>query len=99
MEIQLKPEMLVSEIGQQFKLFKVTGLKGMEMPSHISTEEAVVVVLRGEGILKLAGRGIYLKTNDSVIIPAKEPHSLEITEDFQSIVIMETDSEIKFVNK
>ena len=88
-----------SEILKQIKILKLSRIKRIKNPSNNKKEEDVVVVLRGEGILKLAGRGIYLKTNDSVIIPAKEPHSLEITEDFQSIVIMETDSEIKFVNK
>lgn len=98
MEIQTKPEMIVSKIGEQFKLLKVTGLKGMEMPSHISTNEAVIVVLKGEALLRLTDREIYLKTNDSTIIPAREPHTLTITENFQANVIMGINSEIKFVN-
>lgn len=99
METLTKPEMTVAQVGDKFKIFKVTGCRGAEMPSHISTKEAVVVVLHGEAILKLLGKEIHLKANDSAIIPAQIPHSLQIEEDFESDVIMEIDSEIKFFNK
>ena len=39
-----------------------------------------------------------LKLNASLIIPAGEKHMLQITKDFQAVVIMENDSEIKFIN-
>lgn len=97
MEIQTKPEMIVSQKGEQFKVLKVTGTKGVEMPSHFSTKEAVIIVLRGEAVLKLTMKEVHLKANESTIIPAKEPHILMIKEDFQANVIMEIDSEIKFV--
>lgn len=39
-----------------------------------------------------------LKLNESFIVPAGENQELQITEDFQAVVIMESDSEIKFIN-
>ncbi len=99
METLTKPEMTLAHVGDKFKIFKVTGSRGAEMPSHVSTKEAVVVVLKGEAVLRLLGKEIHLKANDSTIIPAQIPHSLQIEEDFESDVIMEIDSEIKFTNQ
>ncbi|GAB1444945.1 MAG: cupin domain-containing protein [Cyclobacteriaceae bacterium] len=99
METITKPAMTVAQVGDKFKVFKVTGSRGAEMPSHISTKEAVVVVQYGEAILTLQGKEIHLKTNDSAIIPAQAPHTLLIEEDFESYVIMGNDSEIQFTNQ
>jgi quercetin dioxygenase-like cupin family protein len=99
METLTKPEMTVAQVGNKFKVFKVRGGRGAEMPNHISTKEAVVVVLQGEAVLKIQGKEIRLKTSDSAIIPAQVPHTLQIEEDFVSDVIMEIDSEIKFTNQ
>ena len=99
MDKQPKPEMTLAHTGATYKILKVTGIKGMEMPSHISTKEAVIVVLQGAATINLTEKQIHLKVNDSAIIPANESHTLSIKEDFQANVIMEVDSEIKFVNK
>lgn len=99
MNVQIKPEMSILQIGNKFKVLKVTGVKGAEMPSHFSTKEAVIIVLQGEAILSLSAKQIHLKTNDSAIIPANEAHTLQIKEAFQADVIMEIDSDIKFAGK
>lgn len=96
MNKQSKPEMSIIQTGSKFKVLKVTGIKGAEMPSHFSTKEAVIIVLKGEAILNLTEKKIHLKTNDSAIIPANEAHTLQITEIFEASVIMEIDSDIKF---
>lgn len=98
MNLQTKPQMSIILTGEKYKMLKVIGTKGMEMPSHFSTMEAVIIVQQGEALLKLTKREIHLKTNDSAIIPANEHHILKIKEDFQAIVIMEIESQIKFVN-
>jgi quercetin dioxygenase-like cupin family protein len=99
MKTQTMPNMIVFQTGEQFKVLKVTGTKGMEMPSHLSTKEAVVIILKGEAVLKLTNKEINLKKNESVIIPVKEPHILMITKDLEANIIMEIDSEIKFKNQ
>lgn len=99
MNTQTKPEMSIAQTGNRFKVLKVTGIKEMQMPFHYSTMEAVIIVLQGEAILNLTEKKVHLKANDSAIIPANEPHTLLIKETFLANVIMEIDSEIKFVNK
>jgi quercetin dioxygenase-like cupin family protein len=39
-----------------------------------------------------------LELNKSFVVPAGQKHELQITEDFQAVVIMEKESEIKFIN-
>ena len=39
-----------------------------------------------------------LELNKSFVVPAGQKHELQITEDFQAVVIMEIESEIKFIN-
>ena len=98
METLTKPEMVVRQVGDKYKILNVSGAEGAQMPLHITTKEAVIIVLQGEAILKLQNREIHLRTNDSAIIPAQAPHTLQIEKDFEANVIMEIDSEIKFIN-
>lgn len=98
MDTHKKPEMSLSQIGSKFKVLKVTGEKGMQMPSHFSTKEAVIVVLQGEAILNLMDKKIHLKPHESAIIPAGEPHTLELKSTFQADVVMEIESEIQFMS-
>ncbi len=90
--------MRIAERGKELKILNVTGTKGVEMPCHFSTKEAIIIVLKGEVLIKLEDKEIYLKPNQSLIIPASEPHTLSVKEDFAANVIMAIDSEIKFIN-
>lgn len=98
MQTLIKPEMSILERGQEYKVLHVTGAKGCQMPPHLSTKEAIIIVYEGEAILKLDSQEIHLIVNEPFIIPALASHSLFITEDFAAHVIMAVDSEIKFIN-
>lgn len=98
MQTLIKPEMSILERGKEYKVLHVTGAKGCQMPPHLSTKEAIIIVYEGEAILKLDSQEIYLMVNEPFIIPALASHSLFITEDFAAHVIMAVDSEIKFIN-
>lgn len=92
------PQMTTSQSGKYFKVLHVTGSEGMQMPEHMTTKEAVIVVQKGTATLKLKGEQYPLKLNDTFVIPGGEAHTLTIRENFQAAVIMEIDSEIKFFN-
>lgn len=68
----------------------------MTMPEHYCTREATLIVQRGSAVLKMKGIDYPLKQHDSMIIPQGEKHTLSITGEFQSQVVMELDGEIKF---
>jgi len=98
MKIMIKPQMSILKTGKEYKILHVKGNKGSQMPSHFSTKEAIIIVLKGEALLKFQDKEINLIPDDSAIIPASESHSLFIKENFEAYVIMAIDSEIKFDN-
>jgi len=96
MDNQLKPQMSLFQKGEKFKALKVSGNANAKMPLHFATREVVIFIEKGEALLGISDREITLKAGDSQIIPAMQPHTLLIKDDFQAIVIMEIESEIKF---
>ncbi|HET8839360.1 MAG TPA: cupin [Flavobacteriaceae bacterium] len=92
-----KPIMTPLKVSKNFKTFSVTGKRGMEMPEHFSTKEAVVTVQEGSALLKIGGEEKLLEKNGTYIIPEKESHSLSLLADFKAVAIMATDSEIEFI--
>ncbi len=93
-----KPELTLLKKGDLFKILQVIGVKDAQMPKHLSTKEAIIIVEEGNAIIKINEREHILNKNDSFIIPAGIPHSLLITNDLKAIVIMPIESEIKFIN-
>ncbi|HET7361853.1 MAG TPA: cupin domain-containing protein [Salinimicrobium sp.] len=94
---QERPELAPLKVGKEFKTFTVTGKKGMEMPTHISTKEAVVIVQEGSALLKIDGKEQTLEKEGVYIIPEKVAHSLLLLSDFKAVALMAVDSEIEFV--
>jgi len=91
-----KPEMTPLTTGETFKTLNITAKAGMEMPLHHSTKEAVIVVLKGDAILKMPDGEHTLSQESTFIIPAMVEHSLKIKTDFHAIAIMENTSAIQF---
>ena len=92
------PNLKISKTGKTFKIFEVTGDSDCVMPPHLSTKEAVLVVQEGDTMIEIEGRINYLTQNDVFVIPAGAVHTLSIKNKFKTIVIMELDSQIEFVN-
>jgi quercetin dioxygenase-like cupin family protein len=97
MDNQSKPQMSISQKGEKYKVLKVSGNPQNKMPLHIATGEAVIFIEKGEALLGISDKEITLKAGDSQIIPAMQPHTLLIKDNFQAIVIMGIESEIKFI--
>ena len=93
-----KPEVTLLKKGAVFKILQVTDEKDMQMPKHISTKEAVIVIAEGNAIIEIASVEHLLKKGDSMIIPAAVPHSLLIMTSLKAIVTMPVESEIEFIN-
>lgn len=97
MKVLNKPKLNHLALGETFKILRIEGNSGMEMPPHHTTQEAIIVVQKGEALLKMPDEDHFLKKGDSFIIPAKKEHSLIIKKDFKAIAIMALDSEINFI--
>lgn len=94
--VKEKPTLKPLEQGIEFKSFEVTGKTGMEMPPHISTGEAVVVIRKGSAALEMDGKVHEYGQGAVFIIPANKVHSLSIKSDFNAVVLMSSVSNIKF---
>jgi quercetin dioxygenase-like cupin family protein len=93
-----KPTLTLLKKGDLFKILQVTGEKDAQMPKHLSTKEAIIIVEEGDAIIEINAQEHLLKKNDSLVIPAGVPHSLLIKTSFKALVIMPIESEIKFIN-
>ncbi len=94
--IRERPSLKPLQTGREFQTFVVTGKAGMQMPPHISTKEAVVIVRKGEAILKMDDHEHKLTAGEVFIIPGSKIHSLSLNRDFNAIVLMARDSRIEF---
>jgi quercetin dioxygenase-like cupin family protein len=56
-----KPEVTLLKKGAVFKILQVTGEKDMQMPKHISTKEAVIVIAEGNAIIEIASRRAFIE--------------------------------------
>lgn len=97
MKVLNKPELTPLTMGSVFKVLQVEGSTGMKMPPHHSTQEAVLVVQKGEALLQMPDGEHLLKAGDSFIVPAKKEHSLTIIKDLKALAIMAVDSQINFI--
>jgi quercetin dioxygenase-like cupin family protein len=97
MKTSNKPELVSLQTGASFKILKVTGQSGMQMPLHYSTKEAVLIVQEGSALLKIEEEEHLLQAGDSFIIPARQSHNLSLKSEFKALVIMSLDSNIEFV--
>ena len=99
MKIKETPQIIIRQSGKSVKVLQVTGKEGMSIPEHFCTKEAVLVVQEGTAILTMNGKETALTRDQSFIIPGGKKHALNMKEEFQAVVIMDIDSEIKFHNQ
>jgi len=96
MEVLNNPQLTHLALGDTFKVLQIDGNAGMKMPLHHSTQEAVIIVQKGEALLKILDEDYILKAGDTFIIPAKKEHTLTIITKFNAIAVMGVKSEINF---
>ena len=97
MEVLNKPELPPLALGNIFKVLQVEGLTGMKIPPHHSTQEAILVVQKGEALLQMPDGEHLLKAGNSFIAPTKKEHSLTVIKDLTALAIMAVESEINFI--
>ncbi len=97
MEVLNKPKLVHLASGETFKVLLIEGSSGMKMPPHHSTQEALIVIQKGEALLQMPHEDHFLKKGDSFIIPAKKEHSLTVKKDLKAIAVMAIESEIIFI--
>ena len=60
--------------------------KGEEISTHSSTGDAMVLVLEGEALLTVDGRGYRVKAGETLVMPANKPHAVFAAEDMKMLL-------------
>ena len=74
---------IVSKTLAQNDHVSVTFSKDEEIATHDSTGDAMVLVLEGIGQFTVDGKEYILQAGDTLVMPAKKPHSVYAKEDFK----------------
>ncbi|MDO4789250.1 MAG: cupin domain-containing protein [Johnsonella sp.] len=87
--IEIQSGQIVSKTLAQNKALSLTLFafsKGEEISTHESNGDALVTVLEGSGKYTVAGSEYVLKAGESLVMPARKPHSVYAEEDFKMLL-------------
>ena len=87
--IDVRPGEIVSKTLAQNDCVSITLFafdKGEEIGTHDSTGEAMVAVLEGAGSFTVGGEAHIVKAGETLVMPAKIPHSVFAIEPFKWIL-------------
>lgn len=62
--------------------------KGQGLSEHTSPYDASVLILEGEGRIRIGKRSLTLGAGELVIMPANVPHALKAVKPFKMLLIM-----------
>lgn len=90
-QISVQPGQVVSKTLAQNSAVSVTLFgfdKGEEISTHDSNGDAMVTVLEGQGQLTVDGTPYVLNEGETLIMPAKKPHSVYAKESFKMLLLV-----------
>jgi quercetin dioxygenase-like cupin family protein len=62
--------------------------KEQKLSEHTAPFDALVQILDGEAEISISGKKFLLKQEDSIIMPANEPHAVKAVKKFKMILTM-----------
>jgi quercetin dioxygenase-like cupin family protein len=62
--------------------------EGQGLSEHTAPFDALVFGLEGEAKVTISGRPLQLKAGEMVVMPALQPHSLQVLKKFKMLLIM-----------
>ena len=62
--------------------------RGQGLSEHTAPFDAFVYIMDGEAEITIAGQPITVKTGETVIMPANQPHALKATQPFKMMLVM-----------
>lgn len=97
MKTKKKPKTQLLNRGAIYKNLKMTAEGNTVGPKHLSTEESVLVMLKGKAVLQLPDDTQTLQAGETKVIPGGIEHYLEIIENTEAIHIMSLENKIKLL--
>ena len=89
--VQVQPGQIVSKTLTQNKAVSITLFafdKDEEISTHDSEGDAMVTVLEGKGQVTIDGTDYVLNQGETIIMPAKKPHSVFAIEAFKMLLVV-----------
>ena len=62
--------------------------KEQGLSEHTAPFDAMIIILEGDAEITISNKPYQLKTGDSIIMPANEPHAVQAITSFKMILIM-----------
>lgn len=62
--------------------------QGQGLSEHTAPFDAFVYLIEGDAEITISGKKHSLKTGDTIIMPAKEPHALKAIKRFKMLLVM-----------
>jgi mannose-6-phosphate isomerase-like protein (cupin superfamily) len=82
--------------SKNYKLAKIFGSAGKEIPAHHVKDESILLVQNGQVILTFNNQIVLLKKNECRVIPAFAIHSIKMSGDFEGLTIMRPQASFEF---
>ncbi|HEY6082527.1 MAG TPA: cupin domain-containing protein [Chitinophagaceae bacterium] len=82
--------------GLQYRVLKAAIPAGQRMPTHFASSDAFIVVAKGKAELIFSDREVLLEKGISFLIPANKLHTLQVTEDFEAVIVLAGEGKIEF---
>ena len=89
--VDIRPGEIVSKTLAQNKAVSLTLFafdQGEEISTHDSTGDAMVIVLEGVGQFTVNGVDYVLQAGETLVMPAKKPHSVFARQRFKMLLIV-----------
>ncbi|NOY78294.1 MAG: cupin domain-containing protein [Calditrichaeota bacterium] len=58
------------------------------LSEHTAPYDALVYIMDGEAEITISGKPFILRTGESIIMPANDPHGLKATQKFKMMLVM-----------
>lgn len=97
-EVAALPGQIVSKTLAQNTALSVTLFsfaKGEEIATHESDGDAMVYVLEGEGYFTVGDRSYLVRAGETLVMPAKKPHSVSAKQNFKMFLLVVFPDKIK----
>ena len=85
--------------GDQFTTFHATIAAGDQIPRHMATQDAYLVIVRGLARLKFDHSEVLLQQGSGTFIPPDFPHTLEVLENLEAYLFLAAGGAIEFLDK
>ncbi|MEO6849124.1 MAG: cupin domain-containing protein [Mucilaginibacter sp.] len=82
--------------NDHYKIIAVELSAGTNMPRHVSTSDAYIIVESGNALLIYRGETYELTPGSNMSIPSHEPHILKVIEDFKAYLVLANDAMITY---